>query len=166
MGPCRYFRAARWCSTSGSPPVWRTFSIANNKLVATEVLPPQGGAGGQALVDDIVDLQALYGKDDGDNDINRTVDVYDGITPTTAAGWQQVLAVRIAVLARSQNYEQPNAAGVCQATTIANQPMWGRTAAAPAGTVFPTLQAAGALPSCYKYRVFETIVPLRNMIWR
>ncbi len=148
-----------------TPPVWRNFSIANNQLVATEVLPPQGGAGGQALVDDIVDLQALYGKDT-DNDVNRTVDVYDGITPTNAALWQQVLAVRVAVLARSQNYEQPTAAGVCTATTAANQPVWGRTAAAPAGTGFSTLQAAGALPSCYKYRVFETIVPLRNMIWR
>ena len=31
---------------------------------------------------------------------------------------------------------------------------------------FPTLLVAGALPSCYKYRVFETIIPLRNMIWR
>lgn len=148
-----------------TPPVWRTFAIVNNQLVATEVLPPAGGAGGQALVDDIVDLQALYGKDT-DNDVNRTVDVYDGITPTNAALWQQVLAVRVAVLARSQNYEQPTAAGVCTATTIANQPTWGRTAAVPAGTVFPALQAAGALPSCYKYRVFETIVPLRNMIWR
>ena len=39
-------------------------------------------------------------------------------------------------------------------------------AGAAAGTGFATLQAVGALPSCYKYRVFETIVPLRNMIWR
>jgi type IV pilus assembly protein PilW len=146
-------------------PIWRTYAIVNNTLTATEVLPPQGGAGARGLVDDIVDLQALYGKDT-DNDANRTVDVYDNVTPTTAAGWQQVLAVRIAVLARSQNYEKPDAAGVCTATTAANQPMWGRTAAVPAGSVFPALQAAGALPSCYKYRVFETIVPLRNMIWR
>jgi type IV pilus assembly protein PilW len=149
----------------GITPIWRTYAIVNNTLTATEVLPPQGGIGAQGLVDDIVDLQALYGKDT-DNDANRTVDVYDGVTPTTAAGWQQVLAVRIAVLARSQNYEKPTAAGVCTATTAANQPVWGRTGAAPAGNVFPALQAAGGLPSCYKYRVFETIVPLRNMIWR
>jgi type IV pilus assembly protein PilW len=97
---------------------------------------------------------------------DKIVDTYDTTTPTTAAVWQQVYAVRVAVLARSQNYEQPNAAGVCQATTVTNQPRWGRTAAAPAGTGFATLQAVGALPSCYKYRVFETIVPLRNMIWR
>jgi len=24
----------------------------------------------------------------------------------------------------------------------------------------------GGIPSCYKYRVFETVVPLRNMLWR
>ena len=154
----------------GITPIWRTYTIANDKLVATEVLPPQGGAGGQQLVDDIVDMQALYGKDTsvvvgGD----RNVDVYDGVTPNTADGWQRVLAVRIAVLARSQNYEKPNAAGVCQATTSAltvppgNAPIW-------SGGAFPALEAALATPGneagCYKYRVFETVVPLRNMIWR
>ena len=28
------------------------------------------------------------------------------------------------------------------------------------------LMVAGYLPTCYKYRAFETIIPLRNMIWR
>ena len=160
--------------TLGQTPVWRTYTIANNRLVSTEVLPPQGGAGGQALVDDIFDLQALYGKDTGAHAghvlDDKLVDVYDGVTPTTAAGWQQVLAVRIAVLARSQNYEKPTAAGVCTATVAANQPRWGKSAVVPAGNTFPALAAAlaaaGSEAGCYKYRAFETIVPLRNMIWR
>jgi hypothetical protein len=28
------------------------------------------------------------------------------------------------------------------------------------------MNVPGGLPSCYKYRVFETVIPLRNMIWR
>ena len=155
----------------GVTPIWRTYSIVNNKLVATEVLPPLGGAGAQPLVDDIVDLQALYGKDTsaaagGD----RVVDTYDSTPPASADEWQRVLAVRIAVLARSQNYEKPDPVLGCNATTVANQPRWNRTAATPAGDTFPVLAAAlattGSEAGCYKYRVFETVVPLRNMIWR
>jgi type IV pilus assembly protein PilW len=147
----------------GTTPVWRNYAIANNKLQVTDVLPPKGGKGGQDLVDDIVDMQALYGKDtNGDGD----VDTYDDVTPVNAADWQQVLAVRIAVLARSQNYEKPDPALGCQATTKLNQPTWGpRDAAAK---VFPKLDAdlGTSEAGCYKYRVFETVVPLRNMIWR
>jgi type IV pilus assembly protein PilW len=66
------------------------------------------------------------------------------------------------VLARSGNYERPEVAGgACEATTTA--PQWGDAGALQD---FPTMLVAGALPSCYKYRVFETIIPLRNMIWR
>lgn len=162
----------------GTNPVWRTYEIANNKLRATDALPPKGGSGGQDLIDDIVDMQALYGMDDGipggttanDGNIDRYVN--SDFTPTTAAGWQQVLAVRIAVLARSQNYEKPTGGGVCQATTVDNQPRWGPriNATDPPPNTFPKLEKdlKGAVndAGCYKYRVFETVVPLRNMIWR
>jgi type IV pilus assembly protein PilW len=67
------------------------------------------------------------------------------------------------VLARSEYYEKPSTAGgPCEATTAANRPTWGGTASLP----FTSFDAPGALPSCYKYRVFETVVPLRNMLWR
>lgn len=132
---------------------------------------PTGGGAPQynttaiSLVNDIVDLQAQYGKDNGvDNSTvdnatftadDKIVDSYDTTTPTTSADWQRVLTVRIGVLARSQNYERPDPPGsACTATTSA--PTWsGGSFTVPEG-----------LPSCYKYRVFETVVPLRNMIWR
>ncbi len=110
------------------------------------------------LIDGIVDLQAQYGKDDGSGGgtaDDGIVDGYDNNTPTTAAGWQRVLSVRLGVLARSQNYEKPEPAGsACTATTVT--PTW-------SGGNFTV---PGGIPSCYKYRVFETVVPLRNMLWR
>jgi type IV pilus assembly protein PilW len=144
-------------------PIWRTYSIGSNKLQFMEVMTATGGptaAGGAIpIIDDIVDLQAQYGKDLDDNGI---VETWNTVQPTTGAQWQQVLAVRVAVLARSGNYERPEVAGgPCEATTTA--PKWGDEIALQD---FPTLLVAGALPSCYKYRVFETIIPLRNMIWR
>ncbi len=114
-----------------------------------------------SLISDIVDLQAQYGKDDGSGGGTAgdgIVDGFDNVTPTTVAGWQQVLSVRIGVLARSQNYEKPNPpGGACTATTTL--PAWAGSATAP-------FSVPGGIPSCYKYRVFDTVVPLRNMIWR
>jgi type IV pilus assembly protein PilW len=105
------------------------------------------------IVDNIVDLQAEYGKDTVGND--GIVDVYDNVTPTTVAQWQQVLSVRIGVLARSEFYVKPaNVGDPCSATTAV--PTW-------QGGAF---NVPGGIPSCYGYRVFETVVPLRNMIWR
>jgi type IV pilus assembly protein PilW len=77
--------------------------------------------------------------------------------------WQQVLSIRLAVLARSDHYERPEPAGSpCTATTNTNAPTW-------VGGNFPALGDLSntANPArCYTYRVFETVVPLRNMIWR
>lgn len=153
-------------------PLVNTYSISSSSLrllsmftaSATTVVPGYN-ATPVSLISDIVDLQAQYGKDNGVNNGTVTnasytandgiVDSYDTVTPATAAAWQQVLSVRIGVLARSQNYEKPEPAGsACTATTAA--PTWdGGTFAVP-----------GGIPSCYKYRAFETVVPLRNMIWR
>ena len=60
--------------------------------------------------------------------------------------------MRMAVLARIGVYEKPTG-GVCTATTVA--PTW-------AGGSFIVPEG---LPSCYRYRVFETVVPLRDQIW-
>jgi type IV pilus assembly protein PilW len=125
------------------------------------------------VVDGIVDLQAQYGKDNGvDNGTvvqaayapnDGRVDRYDNVTPANGTEWQQVLSIRLAVLARSDHYERPQPAGSpCTATTNANAPTW-------VGGSFPALGDLSntANPArCYTYRVFETVVPLRNMIWR
>ena len=112
---------------------------------------------------DIVNMRALYGKDtDGDGD----VDVYDDITPTTNAGWLQVIAVRVVVVARSDQFEKEN-------VTPANL-TW------DVGTTPPTTGAVACGASeCltinvnhlsnwqrYRYKQFETVIPLRNMLWR
>lgn len=124
------------------------------------------------IVDNIVDLQAEYGKDNGlDNGTvanavfaanDGMVDSYDNVLPANAVEWQQVLSVRIGVLARSEHYVKPDApGGPCTATTAA--PTWGGGQAFPAlGDLTNTANQA----RCYGYRVFETVVPLRNMIWR
>jgi type IV pilus assembly protein PilW len=148
----------------GSRPVWKTFSIVNGKLQVTDQFAVlTAGAVSQDLMDSIVDLQAQYGKDtngDGVVDLWTKTLPQVPLTNFNANDIMQIIAVRLAVLARSDYYEKPSTAGgACEATTAANRPTW-------TGGAFLTFDAPGALPSCYKYRVFETVVPLRNMIWR
>lgn len=151
----------------GSRPTWKTFNVVNGKLQVTDQLAVlTQGAISQDVMDGIVDLQAQYGKDTSATP-DGVVDVWTKVLPAGGVGTNfdandimQVIAVRLAVLARSEHYEKPGTAGgPCEATTAANRPTW-------AGGAFFALDAPGVLPSCYKYRVFETVVPLRNMIWR
>jgi type IV pilus assembly protein PilW len=152
-------------SATGGP-VWRMFSIADNKLQSEDLLRSLAGAPGaiQQLVDDVADLQAQYGNDDGSTPGSIAEDgVVDSwgsappVDPTdpTVILWRRVIAVRVAVLTRSQNFEKPSTAGgPCEATQAV--PTW-------AGG---NLSIPGGVPSCYKHRVFETVIPLRNLIWR
>jgi type IV pilus assembly protein PilW len=141
-------------------PTWRTYSIAGNRLQVSELLMAvSAGATPLQLVDDIVDLQAEYGQDLNNDGVVSSAE-WTTVSPTTGTGWQQVIAIRIGVLARSPNYVKPEPAGAnCDATTA--QPTWAGGSFAAKNFTTATSQ-----DRCYKYRVFETIIPLRNMIWR
>ena len=150
-------------------PIVRTYAIVNDSLRANEIFFAPGAAGPTAsfdMVDGIVDMRAMYGKDttaipDG------VVDVYDNTTPTTGDGWMRVLSVRIMVVARIGNYEKPSGA-FCDATIAAPTYTYENPVGTPLTGTFNwtdftdnTNQAR-----CYRYRVFETTVPVRNIIWR
>lgn len=147
----------------GNPSV-RTYSIASPavgqyRLQVTDSLLITGGGVAQDLADDVVDLRAEYGKDDGavvgTTAGDGVVDEYNNSPPVTSTDWSQVLSIRVGVLARIGNYEKPSTpGGACSATTTA--PTW-------AGGSFTVPEG---LPSCYRYRVYQTIVPIRNLIWR
>jgi type IV pilus assembly protein PilW len=145
-------------------PVWRRYSVASNRLQVQDLFGLPAGTAAQSIVDDIVDIQAEYGLDDGvagGAADDGQVDTWSVTMPTTAAGWRRALAVRVGVLARSGNYERPaTAGGACTQTTAT--PTWSGSATAGSVSVFTV---PDGLPSCYKYRVFETVIPLRNTIW-
>lgn len=117
----------------------------------------------ETVFSDIVNLQALYGKD---TDNNGVVDTYDNATPTTNAGWREVRALRIAIVARSPQMEK-------EAVT-ATEPVWdvgnaGTVAgAATCGASRCITLKIDTLPDWqrYRYKVYDSIVPLRNMLWQ
>ncbi|MEO8297442.1 MAG: PilW family protein [Burkholderiales bacterium] len=115
-----------------------------------------GSTTNEELFANIVNLQATYGLD---TNADGSVDSWTTTTPTTAAGWNQVLAVRIGVLSRASQYDQDEV-----------------TDAAPTWQPDGQSNLAFTLPPCpsgeatcwkhYRYRVFESVVPLRNMLWQ
>ncbi|MFO1275736.1 MAG: PilW family protein [Sphaerotilus natans] len=109
----------------------------------------------------VVQLQAVYGLDTTGAD--QIVDQWTATSPTTAAGWRQVIAVRVAVVTRSvQDERRPDRAAEQPVTP--DLPVWH-----PDGSTAETLrvdQVVGSGWRNYRYKVFETVIPLRNLLWQ
>lgn len=140
------------------------FSIdAQQRLVASRLDTRTLTRMTQNLQGNVVMMKAMYGRDTNDD---GAVDTYDYTQPTNAAEWARVLAVRIAVVARSTQYERE--------IVTATAPQWvvGR-AAQVQGAVTCGESSCVSLPvdrlddwQHYRYKVFDTIVPLRNQRWK
>jgi len=148
-----------------------TYSVsASNalQLARFDATSPASTVSPQDLFPDIVILQALYGKDTNGDGV---VDTYDQVTPTTNAGWRQLRAIRLVVVARSGQYEK-------EVVTSAD-PLWDVGSSA---TIDPTLSpvACNGGSQClplrthitggtdwqhYRYKVFDTVVPIMNLLW-
>lgn len=131
------------------------------------------------IAEQIVHLKAEYGLDDGID--NGTVvrgvyqandNVVDKFTTAVPADWSQVRSVRLALVSRSNAPEKPTTGTTCDATPDFSAALnddtypvrWARGPDAPLGR--PIDVQTGADWRCYKYKVYETVVPLRNMLWR
>ncbi len=82
------------------------------------------------------------------------------LTPTPA-NIQRIEAIHVAVTVMSPQKEKPDSSGVCTAT------------ASTTATNYPVSWAGGPIIDvttiqnwqCYRYKVFQTIIPVRNAIW-
>ena len=136
------------------------------------------GAPAFVVGEGVVNIKALYGLDLIGN---RTANSWTNIAPTTAAGWAQVLSVRVAILVRSRQFERTadqSASGVPSGVTP-NPPTWSGAAILPLipNSNFVMTNTNGSPDSFglndpnplnwryYRYRVYEKEIPLRNVIW-
>lgn len=109
--------------------------------------------------DDVVSLKAEYGKDDGaasGTADDGTVDSWNTTAPSTYTDWKRIIAARVAVVARSKQYEKTT-------VTTSSAPSWQGASTSQASNPINLSQ----LPDWqhYRYRVLETTIPFRNMIW-
>lgn len=130
----------------------------------------------QQIADNIVSLRAQYGFDTRAGEHARLeVDTWSAAmldadrsgTAGDRGDWQRMAGLRLAVVARSPYRAPAGANGVCGATVAgaANAPGW--QLAQADGVLASTGISLAHLPNwqCYRYRVYETVAPLRNVVW-
>lgn len=143
----------------------RSYAVdAAGTLTLTTFVSAAAASATDALFPHIANLQALYGKD---TDADGVVDRYDNATPVDSAGWQQVLAVRVAVVARSAAFEKDDVTAVEPSWDVgAAQVVAGSVACGSSRCLPLKVDHVGADWKRYRYKVFDTVVPLRNLLWR
>ena len=120
------------------------------------------------VAEGVVDMKAQYGIDTNANgQITDTAPNEWTKTPPANVDWTNLRALRIAILVRSRNFEKP-AASAADASWAASAPSW-------TGGAFVMKNVDGTADNnpvgspnnwrYYRYRVYEKIIPLRNMIW-
>lgn len=144
--------------SSSGPSYKRTYSINTT----TRQLQRENNGVAEQIAPEVIDLQAQYGVAPVGSQVVGNSDW----TNATGGTWEnpsmvdakRIKAIRVALVARSTQYEKPKPGESCKTTTstmVANWSSW---------AVFNTAH----FPSdwqCYRYKVFETVIPLRNVIW-
>ncbi len=155
--------------------VWREIEYRVNNNQLEKNTPPLAAsvATGSPVMSDIVNLQAQYGVSTGAtiNQIDQWVDATGTWGPgITVANRNRIKAVRIAVVARNGTIDTEAITTACSSTTTAAPTglcAWDATSAAPpTASPAPSIDLSGTTDwNKYRYRVFETIIPLRSIIW-
>ena len=164
--PAGGYPAGSYLLNIGAPSL-KTYSVSSdyNLQVAERASPDGTTSAPQALYPQIVNMQALYGED---TNADGTVDTYTHTTPTSTADWQKVITVRVAIVARSNQFEK-------EEVTTSN-PMWdvGSIASFPDETTVNCGTASKCISlnvnnlsdwKHYRYKVYTTTIPLRNILW-
>lgn len=142
------------------------YDIANRNLRWKDL---QSGASDE-LADNVVMIQAQYGVTASatSQDIAAWVNATGGWSDPAASDVARIKAIRVAVVSRSPTIERDEVtAATCTTpggTTSKGPCAWrddSTTSPAPA----INLDTLGADWRRYRYRVYETVIPLRNVIW-
>ncbi len=130
-----------------------------------------GNAGNAAIwvpiAGNIVSMRAQYGRDTSAT-MDGIVDVYDQTTPAPApppttvpiyeCKWARISALRVALVARSANFEKTEVTDA--GTGTAPAPTWEGSADNA------IVLSANTDWRHYRYKVIQTVVPLRNLTWQ
>jgi type IV pilus assembly protein PilW len=182
-----YDNTGTYAANGSAMPVYNTYRIESAGLTVRSAFSDGTTTpiGSVPVADNVVHMRVLYGMDDGQNNdtvaspgaagdsrVDRYIDAAT-FSATSPLPWDRLVSVRVALVARSATPEKPSsgkASDPCDATTAA--PTWsgadGTGGASDWSTFLNTALdlSADADWRCYRYRVFETTVPLRNWIWK
>jgi len=139
---------------TGNNITWRNYSAANGALSATDLITNTQ----VQVATNVVTLQAQYGVTDGiSNIVRRWVDATNEWVAPSADLISRIRAVRFSVVVRSARKEiLKDAGGACNTTT---------TPPAAWPDVAPLDLSGDPDWKCYRYQVYASIVPLKNVVW-
>jgi type IV pilus assembly protein PilW len=131
--------------------------LGNWQRIRYSIVANELNRAGIPVVSDIVNLQAQYGisTTGQSNDINAWVNATGAWAAPTAANRNRIKAIRVAITARNGLLERNN-------VTMAAPVAWADIAGSPAPAIVLNTNANWQR---YRYRVYETTIPIRNMIY-
>jgi len=152
----------------GAAPRRNVWSISNRRLVVADATFGVGTV--IDMSDGIVDLQAEYGVDANGNNF---IEDSEWTTATPAGlAWRNLRAIRVALLARSDQWDRtacsPNPQWTSGAGGVLALSNFVMTSADGTADGFAGCTENPPSPNNwrrYRYSVYETVIPLRNMIW-
>lgn len=163
----------------GSAPSIRAYAVRNGNLTVCDYrayncgnssyTSPLNSTVWVPVASNIVSLRAEYGRDTSAPPLTGVLATYDQVTPggpgdtlPASCTWAQVLGVRLALVARGEQYDKTMPTGT--------EPSWaGSTVVTSSSPTNPT-----ALPidlsgntnwQYYRYKTLQTFVPLRDQMW-
>lgn len=163
---------ARACSA----PTFDSSLYAVNPLTNELELTRNGGIS-TAVASNIVDMQVQYGVSDlpsvtipHPQPVTCWTDATgSGCNATAGSNWNapvhadvvRIKAIRVAILARSAK-DESETDGTCK-LPAPNLTSWTTPTTTPASSTAPSFTVPAA--DCYRYKAYQTIIPLRNVVW-
>lgn len=152
----------KWLPEAERELIESRYEVVNNQLLRN----------GEPIIDEVVMLQAQYGVTAtvDSNQVTQWVDAVDEWSPVNLAlnrdNRNRIRAVRVAVVARNGKREREIVTKECQTFqgVVNNGPCaWDDEGYSPAPMI--DLSTVDGDWGYYRFRAFDTIVPLRNMLW-
>jgi type IV pilus assembly protein PilW len=161
---------------------FHTWTVVNGRLLLRATDLAGTSQTPQIVVDNVVAIKAQYGFDTnigdafkpGSMQVNKwstsMIDADGNGEVGNPGDYQHVAAIRLAVIARGGIPDKPDPkTGTCSGTTTMQKVFASNVPLnVPAVPVLVKLSVPGDPMdwTCYRYRSFETIVPIRNSGWR
>lgn len=158
----------------GPNPVRRRYAVdtTNWTLQVQELLTATGIGASQEIFPQVVLMKALYGKV---TTAGGPVASYSARAPLTSADWRFIQSIRLVIVARSAQYEREEVTNSAQLDwdlgplTLDNASNLGTQRTCNTSNTCVTLNVSASGPGTdwkhYRYKIFDTIVPLRNVVW-
>lgn len=121
------------------------------------------GGPGSIVAENVVDIQAQYGVNTNTLNLAPVIDWRHPEEPLNADERKRIVAIRVAILVRSAHWERDDT----DSNDTNHRDLMPMTIPVWSDGTFsvPTVLADGTASNRYRYKVYESVMPLRNAVW-